>query len=183
MPNKLVIIVPGLGDENSLNRIRKLLKFWAKDRRVLFFDARWSSSEAYDCKQKRLTDLIKSHEKSLLSVVAYSAGGALAVSCTDSKNINKIILISSKLKRPEGIGPSYQKAAPALKRAVEASGKITAKLSPEQKSKIICLVPIYDGVVAKEDMVIDGTKRKLIPFLGHAGSIGFALLFQVRSIT
>lgn len=97
-----------------------------------------------------------------------------------SDMFERVILIAAKLKRPELIGPHYHSTAPALVETVTASQAIIASLSAEQSRKFMTYRPLFDGVVAVKDMVIAGTRSKIIPVVGHAFGIGWALLFQLR---
>lgn len=183
MTKKTVIVVPGLGDEAAVSKIRAITKRWGNNYDVRFFDSRWESDESLQDKQKRLRDFAKLHTGKNTSVVAYSAGGALAITLLNvGIKINKLVLISCKLKRPEGIGPKYQKRALALVDAVEISQQTIGKLTQDDKDKIVCMKPLFDGVVDRQDMVIEETENRIIPFVGHGASIGFAMLFQVKSI-
>lgn len=183
MTKKTVIVVPGLGDEAAVSKIRAITKRWGNNYDVRFFDSRWESSEPYENKRQRLNEFAKNSNDENVSVVAYSAGGALAITLLNvGIKINKLVLISCKLKRPEGIGPKYQKRALALVDAVEISQQTIGKLTQDDKDKIVCMKPLFDGVVDRQDMVIEETENRIIPFVGHGASIGFAMLFQVKSI-
>src|SRR5690349_15766414 len=123
-----ILLIPGLGDEQSLARVRQIEGRWGKKvPAVLFFDPRWHTDELYEDKFKRLKDFTKN--KDIEAVMGISAGASLAVSWyTDNKKTEKVYLVAGKFVYPERIGRSFQKRAPQLKPAVEASEKALASL-------------------------------------------------------
>ena len=181
---ELVIVIPGLGSNMVRNRIEAIVRRWERPNRpVQIFNSNWSSNESFDQKLSRLIKQVDGYKGAKISVVAFSAGGALATSLLDrSSNISKVILISSKIKGSNTIGVKYQKRASALIDAVKASENSIARLPASKKEKIICLKPIFDEVVPKKDMCFEGVETKLTPFLFHVPSIAIALLFQVKRL-
>lgn len=183
---KDVIFIPGLGDEMVTSWVERLVGHWRNKRTQLyFFDARWNAAETFTAKKQRFLtwlDELNLKPESEKLLYGISAGGALAMVVFGERKslINKMILIAPKLQRAELIGPKYRQHNPALVQTVEASQAVMDNLSDSDKLKIISHRPLIDDVIARADMVVEGAETKTIPFIGHALSIGFALLFLVR---
>lgn len=173
-----LIIIPGLGGESSVNKIRWFVNRWqTADRSVYIFESRWHEPETSEAKIERLNMFLAEHKADKYQLVGYSAGGALATAVFKSNpGIEKLVLISAKLKNADRIGPAYQSSAPALVGVVQASELAINKLDSSMLPKIVCLRPIYDEVVAIEDMEIEGAQLKRIPFIFHAPAIVLSLL-------
>lgn len=183
---KDVIFIPGLGDEMVTNWVEKLVGHWRNSSTNLhFFDARWNEPETFTAKKQRLLawlDGLELKPGSQLLLYGISAGGALAMVLLGERKalFKRVVLIAPKLKRAELIGPKYRQNNPGLVEAVEASQAVIDGLSEQDRVNIESYRPLIDDVIARADMVVPGAKIKSIPFIGHALSIGFALLFLVR---
>lgn len=184
--SRTILVVPGLGGPRSIKMVKWLVKRWEdSDTKVIVFESRWNSDETSKEKLDRLKELADKNVSSEndLSVVAYSAGGALAVSgLTTNRKLSTLTLVSAKLKGWQGIGPKYQKDAPALREIVKASQQVIEDIGHIQDISMTCLVPWYDEVVRKQDMIIDGATRITIPSVFHSLSIAVALIFKVPRV-
>lgn len=178
-----VIVIPGLGGPDALSRVRFAIRHWRdKHTKVHIFDSRWDSDEILAEKLDRVVDFFEMNKgESKVVVVGFSAGGALAtnllLACPE---INKVILISAKIKGSNTIGPEFVKRAPQIIETVKASEKAREILQPNELHKCISYRPIFDGVVPLRDMFFEGMRKKRIPAFSHAIAIGFALIFQIK---
>lgn len=179
-----IIVIPGLGDEDAVKKIRWIVKRWSTpNRKVQIFQSQWETKESAEKKLHRLKVFLERHSSERVSIVAYSAGGALAMRLLkEHPSIERFVLISSKLKGAEKIGENYQNRAPALLGTVQASQSIIDGITDTEIQKIICLRPFFDNVVPIEDMSFEGVITKRIPMILHAPSIVLALIFQVSRL-
>ena len=90
-----IIVVTGMGGDSAVRKICRIIQRWNdKSNRVVLFDSQWESAESYPDKYKRLLDFYDSLDSNEISVVAYSAGGALAVRLlAERSNINKLVIV------------------------------------------------------------------------------------------
>ena len=179
--NHNIIVIPGLGDEQSSGYAKRIVHRWEKaDTEVIWFDSRWYANETFKAKFKRLLSTYDHAAKQdgNVSVVSYSAGGALMVSLLAERKLSgRAVVIAGKMKNAGGIGPHYQQQNPALKDAVEQSEqKLNSLKTPAEK--ITCLRPFFDNLVPVGDMLIPGARVKTVPMILHSLSIGFALFFM-----
>lgn len=177
---KNILYIPGLGDENTIERQRSVVSKWANgSRRSWFFDPKWHSEEKLKDKKARLDKLFGEINETgeEIQVVASSAGGSLAVIlfAKEKKNINLLTLISTKLIKPEKIGEDHRKSTPMLVEAVSECEKLLYNLTESDRSKITTYRPIYDDVIPTKDMKIKGAKNKVVLAAGHAIGITVAL--------
>lgn len=181
---KRIIIVPGLGDEDTLSKLAPVIRRWEdNETTVSVFQSKWSDDESYSDKSKRLRALFEEDLEVDTYVVGYSAGGTLANAVLGADSaVKRIVFISAKLKGSDTVGEKFQKRAPALLEAVLGSEKTIEQMSDEDKKRAVCLVPLFDEVVYKKDMKIDGVKKKTIPVGVHAVAIAFALAFMTRGL-
>ncbi len=181
---KRIIVVPGLGDEDALNRLAPVVRRWEdNETKVSIFQSKWSDKENYSDKAKRLKELFEEDLGADTCVVGYSAGGSLANALFGADAaVKRLVLISSKLKGSDTVGEKFQKRAPALLETVRQSEETTSIMTDRDKRKLVCLVPLFDEVVYKKDMKINGVEIKTIPAGFHALAIAFALAFMTRGL-
>lgn len=180
MSKKQILFIPGLGSGKITQFQNWYVRRWAnKSREVIVFDSRWHSDESYADKYSRLEDLFKKAEKSggESHILAASAGGPLAVRLTaEHPSITSTKLVCGKNKGASGIGPSFQRRAPALLDAVRASEKVLTN-SSEFDGKITVYIPYADEIVPLQDQTAGNAARKRVPMVGHITSIAVTVLF------
>ena len=175
MSNQIVFI-PGLGDDNSVEMQKKLIKRWNKKGRDLtIFYPKWHTNETYKDKYARLLATLP---KDKFTVVGASAGTSLALTLLGNMpdRVVDVRLIAGKFRNPQYIGQNYQKRAPAFLESVQTSQKVLNNLKQAQLSKITSYRSIFDGVIRTSEMNIKGAKNVLIPIVGHVPSIVVALI-------
>lgn len=173
---KNILFIPGLGDDNSVDLQKKLIKRWNKNGGELtVFYPKWHTDESYDDKYKRLLTTFGPNK---FTVVAASAGTSLAITLLKDKpeHIESLKLIAGKFRSADKIGPNYRKRAVALYDAVLASEQALGHLDASQKAKITSYRSIFDGVIPTSEMKIKGANNKLMPIIGHVPSIAYKLL-------
>lgn len=174
-----ILYIPGLGEGPVLTFQKKYIGFLNKFRKdknkIHVFESLWASDETYENKLERLQTTHKNVKPE--DIVGPSAGASLAVVLGASHANVTLHVICGKMRRPEKIGATYQKKAPALVDSVTACA---SKLS-SVKNEVVCYAPIgvYDGVVERKDMVIDSQKIVNLPPLYHSLAIGFWLFFYL----
>lgn len=190
MQKILFVYVPGLGSDESLNIQRSIINRWqSKNKKVLFVNPKWQNgSEDLNSKIQRLLNKIKVEMNSgveKVCLVGSSAGGSMAINLYDKLKGNAdtyCVLISSKLLNPQRIGNEYRKLNPFFVESVEKCEKLILVMNNSDKSKILSMIPLYDGVIPLGDMKISGASSKRLFVLGHTISIGYAILFKKRVI-
>lgn len=175
----LIIYVPGLGDDNLTMRQRVFGLWFYRNVSVEICAVGWSTSETWTAKLGRLSAFIQSKASSDVSItlVGESAGAAAAIQAfaANSDIVDGVVLICGKTQYADKLGAEYRRRSPALVEAVSGSSAVIATLTNDQKSRILSLRPIYDPIVVVAETKITGVKSGLIPMVGHAASIAFAI--------
>jgi predicted alpha/beta hydrolase family esterase len=179
--NKLVdviLYVPGLGD-HSLSGRRKLLSLWHyKNTNIEISAIEWQSTGSWEDKLGRLVKQIDdiSRQGMQVSLVGESAGASAVMQAfrLRSTKIRAIVLLCGKSQYPESVAPRLYERNPVLREAITGSAKVVNSLTPEERSKILNLHPIFDPVVPIRETRIIGVKASIMPIIGHATSIIFA---------
>ncbi len=174
-----ILYIPGLGSEESLNKQRRLMFFWPDDSEITIFEPNWASSESAEEKYIRLKEFalhLQQKGRDPITLVGVSAGGSLAIRYAyENPNFYHLYLLSAKIKGSGSIGPAFQKRASALLQSVIISEKLLEKNSVIA-SETTSLRPIFDDVVPTKDMVVAGSKKIILPAIGHTFGIVVALL-------
>lgn len=178
--NIIIIYVPGIGDTNLKGR-QRALKLWRyRNVSVQICRMRWKDDEPWVNKLGRLSSLIRSlaSENTSITLVGESAGASAVTQAlvANPNYVDGVVLLCGKSQYPELLGNAYTSRNPALKTAVTASAAAIAKLTPDQKSRILNLHPIFDPIVPVKETKIPGVKNSAIPMIGHVTSIAFTVL-------
>jgi|GEM_PF-3261410 len=180
----LAIYIPGLGQEDTVEKQRKIVKKWRNDNLdTIFLEPKWlDQSESFEAKLKRLIKIVEDidHKKfKRITFFGTSAGGTLGLNLfnkfTDWEN-TYFVAVSGKIIGPELIGKTYSDPHPALIPSVNESVRIIAdELKIDRKKRITSVVPLFDEVVNKKCMKIDGATHKRLWVLGHIPSIALSI--------
>lgn len=173
-----VIIIPGLGNE-----IQKHV--WATDRWRKFgiiphvFDAKWKSEEKgfrkkLDDALKLVDSLIASGKK--VSIIGNSAGSSLAINILGERKekIHRVVVNCGRVRTGDWPWFTFDQAtasSPSFKESVLKSEKIIAKLSQEEKKKILTLRPLFDEIVPPFTVPIEGATNEIVPSVEHVLTI------------
>lgn len=186
---QLLIYVPGLGNEKTVNRQRIVVKKWGdKNTDSLFLEPNWQDkNEDFLTKLKRLTKSVSTtdlNKYDAVTIVGTSAGGSMGLNVFNEFKTNpkvRLISVCGKLRNVENIGWQYQSKNPAFIDSVIFSEKVQQSLLEVDKKRILAVIPLFDEVVRKQCMYFDGIETKRQYTLGHVISIAYAILFKVNS--
>lgn len=146
---------------------------------VLFFDSKWTSNEPLEQKLRRLDDSIHSLEKKNTTILAVSAGATELVYLFHKyPELKRGITFAGAAQGSKTIGEKYRKRAPELQSAQQLSESIISDNPSQFADRITVYRPIWDEVVARENMLIGSAKLKTTPMIGHVASIATALVLQ-----
>lgn len=174
-----VIYLPGLGDvkKHSQDRILSLWRIFGL--KVHYAQIGWADGELFEPKLKRILELVDSLSKSYgkISIIGTSAGASAAINvfAARPKQIASVVCICGKLRNPQTISKERYVVNPAFEGSIKILSPSLEALSDEDRSKILSIRPLTDGVVTPRDTYIDGARSKTIPSFGHVASIVFAL--------
>lgn len=190
-----IIIVPGLGDTPSRNKLyEKLIKYWTEKYHFtpIFFEANWGDiHEAFDQKLQRLLTLINSYETDAIrkvSLIGISAGGSLALNAYFQKKskISKVINVCGRLRVGSRVYPTLEKAAKKSKAfydSVQKCDEGLATLSNQEKTNILTLRAIFDEVVPTPTTLVGGATNYVVGSIEHKVTIGMCLTAYSNKIT
>lgn len=178
-----VIYIPGLGDHRA--RMQRLApKYW----QIFGIQGHcylmgWNDKqEVFAPKLGRLLDLIDTLAKAdnTVSLVGASAGASVALIAYAARpeTVAGVVCICGKINHPETVSQWRFRENPTFQESLAHLQQLLPTISPNQRSRILCLHPFHDGVVPVADTVIPGATERLIPMVGHAVSIGCALMFS-----
>lgn len=184
--NHTAILVSGLNDSRESKLIKNIWKRNGVD--ILYFESNWKSEESYQKKLGRLLKLIDENSKNNeVSLIGTSAGGSLVINAFNERKdeINKVITISSRLKKGEesgfrGFTKKTEKSL-SFRESVLNSEKNINNFSSEEKSRIMTIHALFgDELVPKDTSIIKGTKNIIIPTGEHLFSIWSSLTWYSK---
>lgn len=175
----------GLGSDDVVSRQTRFIEYLNRHRpknaQILIFPTRWQTPEQYPEKRKRLSTFIKINPD-IKIVYGISAGASLAMSLVpDMDNDTQYHFVSGKLRRPETIGEERRTRAPALYDSVVASESVITSTQLDEYN-MTCHVGFLDGVLAQEDMRVDGVPTHRIPMVNHSATIALAYATILRNL-
>lgn len=176
------IYIPGLGGQDTLDRQRRIIDRWPDGTRgALFVDARWhNKDEDFKAKFDRVCYEIKQYKSGKTGrfcVIGSSAGASMAVNVFDQLRLDGLVSIAGKMKHPEAIGTHYRRSSPHFYESVVKSHEIIRGLTAGQKARILTISPLFDEVVVRRDMTIDGVPDIRLWIPGHVLGIGYAIKY------
>lgn len=193
--NKTAIIyIPGLGDKNP--RFQTLaVKMWRiygyKSQLIqMNWDDKTSWSKKLPLIIKQIDYLFEQGYK--VSLVGASAGATAVVNAyaERSDKIDALITIAGKINRPETLGQKYIDTNPSFIESINQAQKSLNTLQTEDLKKFLCIYSLKDGLVTKEDSIINGAKsyESKVPYhplaIAYYLTIGFYKINQhIRLLT
>jgi pimeloyl-ACP methyl ester carboxylesterase len=176
-----VIYIPGLGngeDKGQRSLVAKWRRFGVHPH---FYAMRWRVG-AFDEKFAGLLALIDDLAKDgKVSLVGVSAGVSIALLAFAARptKVAAVVTICGKVNHPEHVDEHYYLENPAFKTSLERVQKVLPQLD---RSRILVVRPIWDGLVPVADMLLPGAQQKLLPTVGHGVSIALAISVFAPSI-
>ncbi len=179
MSKKVVIYIPGLGDEKPRGQKLALNLFKIFRIKPYYFAIGWADNNTFDTKLNELLSLVDElHEEGCkINVLAASAGASTALNlfAERRKEISSLSLICGKVNNLDKIGKEYYEKNPNFKDSVEMLPKSLAKLNLEDRAKIMSIRPVKDSVVPPKDTIIEGAKNLQSFTFGHSSTIAHYL--------
>lgn len=182
-----VIYVPGLNDGRKGYEL--FIKWWnifgvvAHVHRV-----GWHDDEiVFEPKLKRLVAEINGYLSNgdKVSLVGGSAGGSAVLNALlEQPKITAVVNLCGRLRAGDEVFPSLGLAArnsSSFKDSVLMFERREPQMTMEQRRKVLTLSPIWDEVVPKSTVSLDGATNKILPSVEHmlSGVLGMTLLFPL----
>lgn len=185
---KAIIYVPGLNDNNFINRnIVKLLPYFWKGYEVHIISPIWSEGKEFEQKLKFIINKIDELSKKGHAIYLFgqSAGGSAVLNAFVARKtkVKKVVNICGRLRKAQGVFPSLDFAArgnPAFKESVlifENSNE--KKLTMKDRKKILTIKPFLDEIVPSSTASLKGATNITIPVMEH--SLGGVLALTLFS--
>jgi len=171
--------IPGLGDPRHKSQ-GLVLKAWSLyGVKIHYYPLYWSDSRQFSEKFDALLRAIDHTVQQTggnVSLVGTSAGASAAINAFAARKqiINRVVCISGKLKNPQTAAHRFIKN-PSFKGSLDMLPASLALLTEADKSRILSLHPLHDGVVPVTDTQIEGAHEGYMPIVGHVASIAYAL--------
>ncbi|TAH36609.1 hypothetical protein EYC59_00320 [Candidatus Saccharibacteria bacterium] len=113
-----------------------------------------------------------------VSLVGTSAGASVAIAAYAARpaTLHAVVCICGKLRNPETISPYTYRTNPAFRESMAQTATNLEKLNPEQRSRILSIRPVSDGLVPPADTVVSGAHHRRLYTRGHAFTIGYCVV-------
>jgi pimeloyl-ACP methyl ester carboxylesterase len=185
---RIVIIIPGLGDE-LVAPLKLFTSHWPLfGLQPHIFPLQWQNSETFAPKLKRLLKLIADYKERgyEVSLVGTSAGGCAAINAfmEAPEAIDKVINVCGRLRVGPIEGVRSFEAKTATSQAFAESVKLCESRlegirSADLKKVTTIHSALFDQLVPPETTTIIGARNIAVPFPEHMFSIGISLLTVV----
>lgn len=134
----------------------------------------------------KLTRLVKVVDELLkqgntVSLVGGSAGGSAVLNALlDQPKINAVVNICGRLRAGDHVFPSLEFAArksPSFKDSVMTFEKKETQMTLKARKKVLNLIPIWDEVVPKSTVPLQGAYNQTLPSVEHmmSGFLGMTI--------
>ncbi len=187
LPEHHVIYVPGLNDGRKGYEL--FTKWWSIYGVVPHVHrVGWHDGEnVFEPKLKRLVTEINKYlfGGDKVSLVGGSAGGSAVLNALlEQPEIHTVVNLCGRLRAGSNVFPSLELAArksPAFKDSVRMFERRELQMTIEQRRKVLTLSPIWDEVVPKSTVYLDGATNMTIPSVEHilSGLVGMTLLSPI----
>lgn len=143
----------------------------------------WHDGEPFKPKLKRLINEVGGYldKGDKVSLVGGSAGGSAVLNAlVEEPRINAVINLCGRLRAGDNVFPSLDLAARnsnAFKESVILFESKEPKMTPSQRQKVLCLIPIYDEIVPKSTASLKGATNKTLYSVEHmiSGLLGMTI--------
>lgn len=144
----------------------------------------WHDEEkSFKPKLKRLVAEINKYldQGDAVSLVGGSAGGSAVLNALlEQPKITSVVNLCGRLRQGESVSPSLEVAAqrsPSFKDSVLTFESREPSMTPDQRSKVLNLIPLWDEIVPKGTVPLRGATNKTLPSVEHmlSGFIGLTL--------
>lgn len=178
--------VPGLGDPRYKSQ-GSLLKAWSfYGVNIHYYPMYWSDSRPFQEKFEDFLESIDTQTKltGRVSLIGTSAGASAVINAYAARKevIDHVVCISGKLNNPQTIANSFEQY-PSFEGSLGMLAASFSLLDEDDRSRILSLHPLHDGIVPIEDTRIEGAHEGVIPVVGHMASIAYALTLGSHRIT
>jgi len=174
-----VIYVFGLGDHRARGQelAVRLWRIYGVQSEV--FHMQWRDGKPFAPKLEKLLQKIDDyHEQGdKVSLVAASAGASVAVAAFAARPavMSRVVLVCGKILNPQNMHPSVFRKNVSFKDSLGAIDANLAKLSAEDRRRIMTIHPVADESVPVRDTFIEGAVERTVPVVGHALGIGYSI--------
>jgi hypothetical protein len=180
-----IIYIPGVGDDRAVAQ-RLAIKFWrlwGVDAEV--FPMHWPKHETWPAKRERLLARVdelvaQGHRVGLVGVSA-GAAAAVAAYARRSTQLSGCVLAAGKLHHADDISQRYRLRSPDLVDAVKDCDVSLQKLSSTQRQRILSRYALHDGVVPRQDSLVEGGHNRQLLTIGHVATIATQLVLCAPS--
>lgn len=180
------IYIPGIRDD--IGRLQSLLiQTWRfRGIRPHMHVFPWRGEDDFELKlQHLLTDIDEHAQRGYqVSLVAASAGATAALQAyvLRKDKLAKVVFICGKINRPHPAGSRVYRQNPAYQAALEKVPKAIARLSADDKPKLLTMYSEVDGIVPNADSLIPGVKSYILPPRPHALAIFHTISLGARPL-
>ena len=179
-----LIYVPGLGDHKVAGQ-EKLIGTWPRHGVTYeMCQMNWATG-TWEPKLAKILAAIDSAvaDGKDVGLVGASAGGCAVINAYAARKevVTGVIVIAGKVNRPEIVGQKFKDTNSAFWTAIQATPEALANLNAAKRMNILSRRGLLDEMVFPLDNNIPGAKNRVVPTIGHVGTIGSQLLLGAPS--
>ena len=183
------ILVPGLNDQKPLfqqfyGAIRDRWRHAGMHCTVVSMN--WENSETYADKKEKVVSCIAAERRKgrRVVLVGISAGASLAMAIYGIHHdiILGVVSVGGLLALAKGSELHVEQVNKSWFRAAQACENAVAKLTDNQKKRILTFSPLHDSVIDPERQRLQGARNRLLISVGHVTSIALCLFTQQRVV-
>lgn len=143
----------------------------------------WHDGESFKPKLKRLVSFVNSllDKGNTVSLVGASAGGSVALNALiEQPKINAVVNLCGRLRAGKNVSPSLSvasKNSSSFRESVRLFESREPKMTKHLRQKVLTLTPIWDEVVPKPTVFLNGATNKTLPSIEHmlSGFLGMTI--------
>ncbi len=175
-----ILYVPGLMDKRktAIWLQKQLFRSWSLfGNRVEIFRIGWAGDTPFAARLEALLTRISELKKqgSTVSLIGASAGASAVINAyaERKKDINGVVCICGALSGTESFPEAALTINPRFRESVKILPKAIKSLTSADRTKVMTMRPLVDGVVLPKNAILEGARNKRIVSFGHLFSIGY----------
>lgn len=171
-----IIYIPGFGGKYDNFRLWAIKKWKYFGASAEFLPMKWGQG-TLEQKLAAIDDAIDRASDKRVVLVGESAGGSMVIHTMARRGdtIYKAMTVCGKNGHPEKVGQIFYDRSSAFKESMELIVESASALTSKQKAEFVSIHPLYDELIPREDMLLEGCRQVRLLSIGHLFSIILAL--------
>ncbi len=177
-----IIYIPGLSDQRKSYEL--VVNRWSLYGIIPHvYRVGWNDEESFKPKLKRLISFINGFldKGDIVSLIGASAGGSVALNALiEQPKINAVVNLCGRLRAGKNVFPTLKvasKNSSSFRESVMLFESREPKMTKSLRQKVLTLTPIWDEIVPKPTVFLNGATNKILPSAEHmiSGFLGMTI--------